>query len=122
MFIAIMLLAGSRVFAESKTVVDSSVPSDAVRTIIGEAIDLGVPLYNSGQPEACLAIYRVALRGLLLLAPEEWQILRIPFAAMDLSVRGMKRPFSPPITGGDIGKLGFLIADKQTRPFRMEVD
>ena len=270
LFIAIMLLAGSRVFAQSKTGVDSSVPSDAVRTIIGEAIDLGVPLYNSGQPEACLAIYRVALRGLLLLAPEaidvrvvkralstvadqspergawtlryvlddllqktapdyvmaddlfriefsavedaqwysvndnvmggisrggfsitekqtgefsgqlsmqnnggfssirtridngilagydgfdlrvrgdgreytllvapsnvrgswqqkfrapeEWQILRIPLAAMDLSVRGMKRPFSPPITGGDIGMLGFLIADKQTRPFRMEVD
>ena len=41
---------------------------------------------------------------------------------MDLSVRGMKRPFSPPITGGDIGMLGFLIADKQTRPFRMVVD
>ena len=79
MFIAIMLLAGSRVFAQSKTVVDSSVPSDAVRTIIWEAIDLGVPLYNSRQPEACLAIYRVALRGLLLLAPE------------DIDVRAAKR-------------------------------
>ena len=83
MFIVIMLLAGSRVFAQSKTVVDSSVPSDAVRTIIGEAIDLGVPLYNSGQPEACLAIYRVALRGLLLLAPEDIDCLLYTSDAAD---------------------------------------
>ena len=55
-------------------------------------------------------------------APEEWQTLRIPFAAMRLSVRGTKRPFSPSITGQDIGMLGFLLADKKTRPFRMEID
>lgn len=268
--IAISLFRGNQALAQSETAIYSSTPNREVYVLVGEAIDLGVPLYNDGQAEACLAVYRIALRSILLLAPEdvnaqavnralaaaadqtpergswalryaldavrrttatkaimlddkfridftaeddvqwyavndnvmggvsrggftivenqtgefagklsmennggfssirtridngllagydgfdlrvrgdgrnytllaapsdvrgswqqtfrapeEWQTLRIPFAAMELSVRGTKRPFSPSITGQDIGMLGFLLADKKTRPFRMEID
>ena len=268
--IALLLLAVSTTFAQSGTETEPTDTSGEIQLLIEEAIGLGVPLYNAGQAEACLSIYRVALRALLLLAPEQidgeaveralsaaaeesptrgawtlrymldellqtgsttymtadnlfridfntvedakwypvndnvmggisrgnfsltenrtgeflgqlsmqnnggfssirtsidngrlagsagvdlrvrgdgreytllaapsnmrgswqqkfiapeqWQTIRIPFATMELSVRGMKRPFAPSITGNDIGMLGFLIADKQTRPFRMEID
>ena len=41
---------------------------------------------------------------------------------MELSVRGWRPASYPPITGRDVGMLGLLVADKQTRPFRLEID
>jgi len=38
-------------------------------TMLEEAVDSGVDLYNDGNPEACAAIYRVAVRGVLATAP-----------------------------------------------------
>ena len=55
-------------------------------------------------------------------ASEEWQTIRVPFDAMELSVRGWRPASYPPITGRDVGMLGLLVADKQTRPFRLEID
>lgn len=52
----------------------------------------------------------------------EWQTVRIPFAAMPLSVRGWRPASYPAASGGRIDNLGFIIADKDERPFRLEVD
>jgi NADH dehydrogenase [ubiquinone] 1 alpha subcomplex assembly factor 1 len=264
------LLNASSVFAQVEATEDSSAQAALFRTLIQEAIDLGVPLYNDGQPEACAAVYRIALRSLILFNPssgdqqkmvralstasgqdperrawtlryaldeaygangrsstmddgrfridftadrmgswypvndnvmggisrggftasgngtgefsgqlslqnnggfssvrmpvenaalagydgvemrvrgddrtytllagpsrargswqrnfnasEEWQTIRVPFDAMELSVRGWRPASYPPITGRDVGMLGLLVADKQTRPFRLEID
>ncbi|MDX2147806.1 MAG: fasciclin domain-containing protein [Planctomycetota bacterium] len=45
----------------------SSSPIAAIRRVIELAIDRGVPLFNQGQPEACAAIYEVAINGVLML-------------------------------------------------------
>ena len=55
-------------------------------------------------------------------ADEEWQTIRVPFETMQLSVRGWRPSGAPAITGPDVGMLGLLIADKQTQPFRLEVE
>lgn len=65
---ALALAAGSA-NAQERVQPDSTAQSAAVRTVIVDAIRLGVPLYNEGQTEACAAIYRIALRSLHLLAP-----------------------------------------------------
>ena len=63
------VLNASFSFAQVEATVDSSAQVALVRTLIEEAIDLGVPLYNDGQPEACAAVYRIALRSLILFTP-----------------------------------------------------
>ncbi len=55
-------------------------------------------------------------------ASEEWQIVRIPFAEMALSIRGWRPARYPPIAGRRVQTLGFIISDKDERPFRMEID
>jgi len=40
-------------------------PQEAARAVIELAISRGVPLFNSGQPSACAAIYEVAAESLL---------------------------------------------------------
>ena len=61
-----VLLCAAGVRAETAKVHSPTVES--VRLLIEESIRLGVPLYNSGQQEACAAVYRTALRSLQLLA------------------------------------------------------
>ncbi len=56
------------------------------------------------------------------IASEAWQTIRVPFENMELSVRGRRPSNSPILAGRDIGMLGLLVADKQTRPFRLEID
>jgi len=55
-------------------------------------------------------------------ATQDWQTIRVPFEEMELSVRGWRPSNSPTLTGRDIGTIGLLVADKQTRPFRLEID
>jgi hypothetical protein len=55
-------------------------------------------------------------------ATQDWQTIRVPFEEMELSVRGWRPSNSPTLTGRDIGIIGLLVADKQTRPFRLEID
>jgi NADH dehydrogenase [ubiquinone] 1 alpha subcomplex assembly factor 1 len=55
-------------------------------------------------------------------ATQDWQTIRVPFEEMELSVRGWRPSNSPTLTGRDIGMIGLLVADKQTRPFRLEID
>ena len=55
-------------------------------------------------------------------APEEWEIVRVPFEQMALSIRGWRPNTYPPIDGRRVETLGFIISDKDERPFRMEID
>lgn len=51
----------------------------------------------------------------------EWQEIRIPFSALELSVMGRRFPGST-IDPADIRSLGFSISDKNEAPFRLEID
>jgi len=55
-------------------------------------------------------------------APEEWETVRVPFEQMALSIRGWRPNSYPPINGRRVQTLGFIISDKDERPFRMEID
>jgi NADH dehydrogenase [ubiquinone] 1 alpha subcomplex assembly factor 1 len=55
-------------------------------------------------------------------APLEWETIRVPFETMELSVRGWRPKSYPPIIGDEIQTIGFLISDKDERPFRLEID
>lgn len=55
-------------------------------------------------------------------APLEWETIRVPFSQMGLSVRGWRPASFPRITGDRIQTIGFLIGDKDERPFRLEID
>lgn len=55
-------------------------------------------------------------------APEEWETVRVPFDQMALSIRGWRPNSYPPINGRRVETLGFIISDKDERPFRMEID
>lgn len=53
--------------------------------------------------------------------PGQWQEIRLPFAAFAASFRGRAVPEAPPLDPDRIRRLGFLIADRQEGPFRLEV-
>lgn len=55
-------------------------------------------------------------------ASAQWQVVRILFRDMQLSIRGWRPAVSPPLSGERIDTIGFLIGDKDERPFRLEVD
>lgn len=53
--------------------------------------------------------------------PETWTTVDVPFDALTPYRRGQKRPDAPPFDPAQVRALGFLIADKQAGPFRLEV-
>ncbi len=55
-------------------------------------------------------------------ASQQWQIVRVPFDEMALSIRGWRPNTYPPINGRQVQMLGFIISDKDESPFQLEVD
>jgi monofunctional biosynthetic peptidoglycan transglycosylase len=53
--------------------------------------------------------------------PEDWTTLAVPFGDLVPYRRGTKRPDAPPFDPAQVRTLGFLIADEQAGPFRLEV-
>jgi NADH dehydrogenase [ubiquinone] 1 alpha subcomplex assembly factor 1 len=51
----------------------------------------------------------------------EWETVEIPFAAFEPTFRGVRPRGAPPLDPSRIRQLGFLIADEQAGPFRLEV-
>ncbi len=51
----------------------------------------------------------------------EWITVELPFADFQPSFRGRTVPEAPPLDTAHIVTLGFLIADQQAGPFRLEV-
>lgn len=60
--------------------------------------------------------YRAPLRP-----PEAWTTVHVPFADLVPYRRGTKRPDAPPFDPSRVRTLGFLIADEQAGPFRLEM-
>ena len=53
---------------------------------------------------------------------KKWQIVKVPFKKMQMSVMGWRPNASPEIMGNSIRAIGFIIADKNETPFTLEVD
>jgi monofunctional biosynthetic peptidoglycan transglycosylase len=53
--------------------------------------------------------------------PEQWTTVDVPFSDLVPYRRGTKRPDAPPFDPARVRTLGFLIADEQAGPFRLEV-
>jgi monofunctional biosynthetic peptidoglycan transglycosylase len=54
--------------------------------------------------------------------PDEWRVIRVRFADCTPTFRGRQVPNASPLDSHRIQQIGFLIADKQRGPFRLEVD
>ncbi len=54
--------------------------------------------------------------------PDEWRVIRVRFAECTPTFRGRRVLGAPPLDGEMIQQIGFLIADKQAGPFRLEID
>ena len=53
--------------------------------------------------------------------PEQWTEVDVPFSRLTPYRRGTKVPTAPPFAPSEVRTLGFLIADEQAGPFRLEV-
>ena len=53
--------------------------------------------------------------------PGEWQSIRLPFARFESRLYGRPVPNAPPLDVGAISSFGWLIADGQAGPFRLEI-
>ena len=53
---------------------------------------------------------------------ETWVTLRVPFRDFAPTFRGRRIRNMPPLEGADIRQIGFMLADKQAGPFRLEID
>ena len=53
--------------------------------------------------------------------PAEWTTVRVPLASLTPYRRGSTVPEAPPFDASRVRTLGFLIADEQDGPFRLEV-
>lgn len=51
----------------------------------------------------------------------EWITVDIPFADFTASFRGRRVPDAPALNPSNIRQIGFLIADRQTGPFALEI-
>ena len=52
---------------------------------------------------------------------EKWQLIEIPFSRFAPTYHGFVPPDAPKLDTKEIRRFGFLIADKQKGPFRLEI-
>jgi monofunctional biosynthetic peptidoglycan transglycosylase len=52
----------------------------------------------------------------------EWQEIRLPISGFQASFRGRVLPNEPPLDPTQVTSIGFLIADQQAGPFRLEIE
>ena len=55
-------------------------------------------------------------------AADTWGTVQIPFANMGPTFRGRRLRNMPALEGAAVRQIGFMIADKQAGPFRLEID
>ncbi|MEQ8705521.1 MAG: CIA30 family protein [Phaeodactylibacter sp.] len=65
---------------------------------------------------------RVAYRAGFTAEKGDWQSVELPWSAFQPTFRGRLLNDVPPITADDIREIGFLIANKQTGAFELEID
>jgi hypothetical protein len=64
----------------------------------------------------------VAYQAIFLTKPEEWVTVKLPFSDSIPVYRGRVVSDAPSLYPAQIKRLGFMIADKQSGPFRLEID
>ena len=64
----------------------------------------------------------VAYRAEFRTEPGEWITVTLPLAEFEPSFRGYVVPDAPPVDPAAIRQIGFLLADKNPGPFKLEVD
>ncbi len=64
----------------------------------------------------------IAYRAEFDTKPDEWTTVALPFASFVPTYRGYVPPGAPPLDPDAVRQFGFLIADKQEGPFRLEID
>ena len=64
----------------------------------------------------------IAYQAIFLTKPEEWVTVKIPFSDFIPVYRGRVVSDAPGLNPAHIKRLGFMIADKQSGPFRLEID
>ena len=87
--------------------------SDAVRALIGAAIDRGVPLYNAGSPEGCASVYTIAAASLVRFADDELTrddrarleaALQVRYRSADEQAWGIRRAFDAVLENTPAGR------------------
>jgi monofunctional biosynthetic peptidoglycan transglycosylase len=63
----------------------------------------------------------IAYRARLTPSADSWQVVKVPFAEFVPTFRGRRPVGAPPLDIREIRQLGFLIADEQAGPFRLEI-
>ena len=53
---------------------------------------------------------------------DTWTTVQVPFADLRATFRGRWLRNRPPLTGAAVRQIGFMIADKQAGPFKLEID
>jgi monofunctional biosynthetic peptidoglycan transglycosylase len=51
-----------------------------------------------------------------------WSTVYVPFGGFVPTFRGRRLTDMPPLDGAQVRQIGFLVADKQAGPFRLEID
>jgi monofunctional biosynthetic peptidoglycan transglycosylase len=64
----------------------------------------------------------VAYQAIFETLKGEWTTVDLLFSDFRPSYRGRQVPGAPPLNPADIRQIGFLIADKQEGPFRLEIE
>jgi monofunctional biosynthetic peptidoglycan transglycosylase len=88
---------------------------------------LAVRVRGDGRPYKLYLKHDLADDGTMYWADidppkDEWATLRVPFERFEPHRRGMPLLFRPAANARTVRAVGFLIADKQSGPFRLEVD
>lgn len=64
----------------------------------------------------------ISYRSHFVTQPQSWTTIRIPFSDFVPVFRGRIQENTLPLTPEKVQQIGFLIADKQTGKFRLEID
>lgn len=63
----------------------------------------------------------IAYQALFETSTGDWETIEIPFSSFQPTFRGRTPIDAPPLNTAEICQLGFMIADKQEGPFRIEI-
>jgi NADH dehydrogenase [ubiquinone] 1 alpha subcomplex assembly factor 1 len=63
----------------------------------------------------------ISYRTLFVTEPDQWMLVRAPFAEFEPVFRGRRVDDAPPLDPGKIRQIGFMIAHRQEGAFRLEI-
>lgn len=102
----------------------ASVRSPEGQWDLGAYDDLSLRLRGDGRRYQ-LTVYtgtNTSLSYRATLEPSSWRVVTVPFDSLVPYERGTRVPNAPPFDPSSVRALGFLIADKQAGPFRLDVE